>query len=106
MLNDCGRAAGFDTILLAEIMWRPDLHEALIETVCRVLAPRGEVWVVHCHHWEGHGKADEHFFGLARGHGLGVEAMDELALEMQCLFGDETQRCFVFRMRWAAVAVG
>jgi predicted nicotinamide N-methyase len=44
----------FDVVLLAEIMWNTDLHAPLIETLTRVLAPAGEVWLCHCHHVSTH----------------------------------------------------
>ena len=94
--------SGFDVVLLAEIMWDPSLHASLIATLAAVLAVDGEVWMCHCHHWEGHEKADAHFFALARDRGIGVERLEAEDREMACLFSGEYQRACVFRLRWVA----
>lgn len=75
----------FDVVLLAEVMWNPELHRALLQTLCAVLAPNGEVWMCHCHHWDGHEQVDAHFFRLARDRGLVAEIVHDLGAEMACI---------------------
>ena len=92
----------FDVVLLAEIMWNTELHAALIESLCKLLAPNGEILMCHCRHWEGHEKADQHFFKLAADRGVVVEPCEAMNRDMPCLFSGETQTAHVFRLRWAA----
>ncbi|KAL1527711.1 hypothetical protein AB1Y20_009096 [Prymnesium parvum] len=95
---------GFDVVLLADTMWDTSPHVALLDSVCAVLAQAGEVWMSHCHHWEGHEAADHQFFARARARGLEVEPWEAAGAEMPCLFGNGTQRAFVHRITWSAAA--
>mmetsp|Transcript_13387 Transcript_13387/g.28844 ORF Transcript_13387/g.28844 Transcript_13387/m.28844 type:complete len:744 (+) Transcript_13387:297-2528(+) len=91
---------GFETILVGDCIWNTTAHHALLQSICRLLAPAGEVWMAHCHHWPGHEAADASFFSAARDKGLAVRAIDDAAAEMSCLFGDGVQRALVHTLCW------
>ena len=104
-------------MLLADCLWNAAPHEGLLQTLRRVLAPRGEVWCAHQHHWPGHELSDKEFFGRAAALGFRVDAWDDEAAgaegggvgggggggarNMTCLFEDEATPVYVHRFTWA-----
>jgi len=96
---------GFDVVLAADCLWNSEPYEGLLQSLAALLRPGGEVWLAHCHHWEGHEADDRAFFARAEALGFRVERWDAPAQRRTyaCLFEDgEEQESFLHRLSWDA----
>eukprot|EP00928_Gymnodinium_smaydae_P011169 TRINITY_DN14152_c1_g4_i3.p1 TRINITY_DN14152_c1_g4~~TRINITY_DN14152_c1_g4_i3.p1 ORF type:complete len:314 (+),score=49.97 TRINITY_DN14152_c1_g4_i3:97-1038(+) len=75
---------GFDLILMCDILYITDLHEALLASTRACLAPGGVVLVAFALHHDHNEEAVFNFFELARAKGFKVEELEERQMPVRC----------------------
>ncbi len=101
LLRHAGDGAAFELALLADVMWKHDMHDSLLRSLHACMAPGGVALVAFSHHVPGHRDNDLRFFSLAaERHGVVSELWHTASFRH--LFNDKQQEVLCYRMVFPA----